>query len=49
MLGGIIKVITNLHVVTIAAKAVGRVIKMVAHSNFGLIGLDRLASWLGIG
>jgi len=49
MLGGAIKVITNLHVLTVAVKAVGRAIKMIAHTNFGLIGLDRLASWLGIG
>ena len=49
MLGGVIKVITNLHVLTVAAKAVGRALKMIAHTNFGLIGLDRLASWLGIG
>ena len=49
MLGGIIKVVTNLHVITVAAKAVGRALKMMAHTNFGLIGLDRFASWLGIG
>jgi hypothetical protein len=49
MLGGIIKVVTNLHVITVAAKAVGKALKVIAHSNFGLIGLDRMASWLGIG
>lgn len=48
-MGAIIRLVTNLHVVTVAIKAVGRVVKMVAHTNFGLIGLDRAMSWLGIG
>ena len=48
-MGAIIKLVTNLHVVTVAIKAVGRVVKMIAHTNFGLIGLDRAMSWLGIG
>ncbi len=41
--------IANLHVVTLGIKAVGRIVKMVAHTNFGLIGLDRAMSWFGIG
>ena len=48
-MSAIIKLVTNLHVVTVAIKAVGRVVKMIAHTNFGLIGLDRAMSWLGIG
>ena len=48
-MGAIIKLVTNLHVVTVAIKAVGRVVKMIAHTNFGLFGLDRAMSWLGIG
>jgi hypothetical protein len=48
-MGFFITTITKLHFVTIAIKAVGRVIKMVAHSNFGLIGLDRVMSWFGLG
>ena len=48
-MGAIIRLVTNLHVVTVAIKAVGRVVKMIAHTNFGLIGLDRAMSWLGIG
>ena len=48
-MGAIIRLVTNLHVVTVVIKAVGRVVKMVAHTNFGLIGLDRAMSWLGIG
>jgi len=48
-MGFFIATVTKLHIFTVAIKAVGRVIKMVGHSNFGLIGLDRLMSWFGIG
>ena len=48
-MGSLIQLVTNLHIVTVAIKAVGRVVKMMAHTNFGLIGLDRAMSWLGIG
>jgi hypothetical protein len=47
-MGLIFKIITNLHVVTVAAKAVARVGKVLLHSNFGLLGLDRVLSWFGI-
>ena len=47
-MGAFIRIVTNLHVVSVAIKAVGRVVKMVAHSNFGLLGLDRAMSWLGL-
>ena len=48
-MGLIFTAIANLHVVTLGIKAVGRIVKMVAHTNFGLIGLDRAMSWFGIG
>jgi hypothetical protein len=48
-MGFFIAAVTKLHIFTVAIKAVGRVIKMVGQSNFGLIGLDRLMSWFGIG
>ncbi|MCX6451103.1 MAG: hypothetical protein NTZ31_05305 [Actinobacteria bacterium] len=48
-MGMIFSAITNLHVITLGMKAVGRIVKMVAGSNFGLIGLDRAMSWFGIG
>jgi hypothetical protein len=48
-MGMIFTAIANLHVVTLGIKAVGRIVKMVAHTNFGLIGLDRAMSWFGIG
>ena len=41
--------IANAHLLTHAVKLVGKFVKGVAHSNFGLIGLDRVASWLGLG
>ena len=31
---------SRLHLITTAIHAVGRVVVMMAHSNFGLIGLD---------
>ena len=48
-MGLFLNAVAKLHLVSVAAKAVGRVVKMVAHSNFGLIGLDRVMSWLGLG
>ena len=48
-MGFFIATVTRLHIFTVAIKAVGRVIKLVGHSNFGLIGLDRVMSWFGIG
>ena len=44
-----IKAIANFHILSHAVKLVGKFVKATAHSNFGLIGLDRLASWLGLG
>jgi hypothetical protein len=47
-MGFIINLITNLHVVTIAIKAVVRVGKMALHSNLGSIGLTHLMSFFGV-
>jgi hypothetical protein len=44
-----IKAIANFHILSHAVKLVGKFVKATAHSNFGLIGLDRVASWLGLG
>ena len=44
----LVKVITNFHLVHVAAKAVGRVVKVILHSNFGLIGLDHVMGWFGL-
>ena len=46
---GAVRAIANAHLLTHAFKLVGKFVKAVAHSNFGLIGLDRVASWLGLG
>jgi hypothetical protein len=48
-LGFLINVITNLHVLTVAIKAVGRVGKMIINSNLGTIGLNHLLSFFGLG
>ena len=45
----IINAITNLHVLTIAIKAVVRVGKLALHSNLGAIGLNHLLSFFGMG
>jgi hypothetical protein len=47
-LGVLFRIITNLHVVSVAVKAVARAGKVLLHSNFGLIGLDRVLSWFGL-
>jgi len=48
-MGYLINVITNLHVLTIAIKAVARVGKLALHSNLGAIGLNHLLSFFGLG
>jgi len=48
-LGYLINVITNLHVLTIAIKAVARVGKLAINSNIGSIGLSHLLSFFGLG
>jgi hypothetical protein len=47
-MGSIINLITNLHVLTIAIKAVARVGKLALHSNIGSIGLTHLLSFFGV-
>jgi hypothetical protein len=47
-LGFFISTITNLHVLTVAIKAVGRVGKMLLHSNLGVMGIDRLLTFFGM-
>jgi hypothetical protein len=44
----LISAITNLHVLTIAIKAVARVGKLALHSNIGSIGLTHLLSFFGV-
>ena len=48
-MGTLIRIIANAHILSHAVKLVGKFVKAVAHSNFGLVGLDRVASWLGLG
>jgi hypothetical protein len=48
-MGTLIRIIANAHILGHAVKLVGKFVKAVAHSNFGLVGLDRVASWLGLG
>ena len=48
MFGTIVSVISNLHIFTLGIKAVARIGKLIAHSNFGLLGLDRAMSWFGL-
>jgi hypothetical protein len=48
-LGFLINVITNLHVLTVAIKAVGRVGKMIINSNLGTIALNHMLSFFGLG
>jgi hypothetical protein len=48
MFGTIFSVISNLHIFTLGIKAVARIGKIIAHSNFGLLGLDRAMSWFGL-
>jgi hypothetical protein len=47
-LGFIINTITNLHVLTIAIKAVVRVGKLALHSNIGAVGLNHLLGFFGM-
>jgi hypothetical protein len=47
-MGFFISAITNLHAITVAIKAIGRVGKMVLHSNLGTIGLEHFLSFLGM-
>jgi hypothetical protein len=47
MWSAIFLVASRLHLITTAIHAVGRVVVMLSHSNFGLIGLDRLFTHFG--
>jgi len=48
-LGFFVNVITNLHVLTVAIKAVGRVGKMIINSNLGTIAINHILSFFGLG
>ena len=48
-MGFFINTITNLHALTVAIKAVGRVGKMIINSNLGTMALNHMLSFFGLG
>lgn len=48
LFNGAFRLITHIHTFEVAGRWLWRGAKAVSHSNFGLLGIDRLLSHLGI-